>query len=432
MRELGFPEIAVGDAFKAYLLMDREHDDPETKKSVYEILGQALLDCHCHWEAAELWEKAEKQYPRWNIAGEKATGLRELLRRKEAAAAFLGGTEQEQKDRLKDGGVFTVKYPWTVLSWTPERPLTRSSRLVALINDELRGKDGEAKCYLDRSTLAADENDDMLGMFANAEIQSGDCILLNYTATGVCSTPAPNSCANCYASLPESPEQAQCCSEIYCSPQCVNLAMSTYHKALCGKDFSWLQETARDLTHNASPLRPLLMLRFLATCVQAGMQNSPLDHPLIARLQPLANKNHLDVFTLTESVAIPFKILEQLGVDVFANRNFDTSILHSIWTRLANNKAGSTDLRLGFVDEITPHLPLFNHSCEPNVEWRRDMGSTTVRFFAKKRIKKGEELFCSYVHVGDRGVEERREMLWPWFEGECLCERCKRESGHVW
>ncbi|KAE8871442.1 hypothetical protein PTNB73_02901 [Pyrenophora teres f. teres] len=403
MKEHGFPEIAVGDAFKAKLLLDRGPDNVEARKAVYEVLGQALLDCHCHSEATDLWEEASKRYPEWIVACEKATGLHELLRRKEAASASLGGTPQEQKDRLKDGGVFTVEYPWAEFSWTPERPLKRSSKLVALINDELRGEDSEATCYLARSTLAADENDDMLGMFANREIQSGECILVNRTATGICSTPTPDPCANCYTSLPELPEQAPCCPETFCSRECLNLALNTYHKALCSKDFSWLQTPALGLPHNVSPLRPLLMLRFLATSVQAGVQTSPLDQPLIARLQPLSNKHHLDVFTLTESVALPLKILEQLGVDIFANRNFDTGVLQSIWTRLANNKAGERDGRLGYVDEITPHLPLFNHSCEPNVEWRRDEGSTTVRFFSRKRVGRGEELFCAYVNVWGGG-----------------------------
>ena len=171
------------------------------------------------------------------------------------------------------------------------------------------------------------------------------------------------------------------------------------------------------------------MLRLLATCVQAGVEKSPLDHPLIARLKPLANKDHLDVFTLNESIIIPIKILEQLGVDVFANRNFDTEVLHSIWTRLANNKAGSLDPRLGFVDEITPHLPLFNHSCAPNVEWRRENGSTTVRFFAIKPVTMGDELFCSYVNVDGIPVGQRQDLLSPWFEGPCLCSRCTEEMG---
>lgn len=101
--------------------------------------------------------------------------------------------------------------------------------------------------------------------------------------------------------------------------------------------------------------------------------------------------------------------------------------LHTTWTRLANNKAGSFDPRIGFVDEITPHLPLFNHSCEPNVGWKRADGSTTICFFAKTAVGKGEELFSSYVDTQELGLEERTNELWPWFEGECLCSKCSRE-----
>lgn len=200
---------------------------------------------------------------------------------------------------------------------------------------------------------------------------------------------------------------------------------STYHKALCGQDFSWLAEPAKGLEANASPMRPLLMLRFLATCVQAGTDAHPLDHPLIARLQPLANKGHVDVFTLTESVITPIRILTQLGIDVFANPGFDTMVLHTIWTRIANNKVGSADPKRGFIDAINPFLPLFNHSCEPNVEYKREDSSTTMRFLSKRDIKKGEELFEGYLNVEGMPLGRREELLWPWFEEPCLCEACK-------
>lgn len=421
---LNFPELAVGDIYKAKLLQAGDPDaNKDLKESVYELLAVALQACHCQWDAVAILEESIiHSRPLWREkATERAEALRELLNRKEEAARTFGGTPHELQDRVRDGGVLTVKYPWTI-----ERHLTRSSKLIELVNEELGEADNDAPCFLGKSTLTKDPGEDMLGMFAARDIRAGECILTDRTATGVRSTPSPNSCSNCYARLSNAPKGATCCSESYCSDQCLRLAMNTYHGVLCGKDFEWLQAPARGLTHNASPLRPLLMLRLLATCVQAGVK-SPLDHPLIARLKPLANKNHLDVFTLNESIIIPIKILEQLGVDVFANRNFDTEVLHSIWTRLANNKAGSLDPRLGFVDEITPHLPLFNHSCAPNVEWRRETGSTTVRFFAIKPVTMGKELFCSYVNVDGILVEQRQDLLSPWFEGPCLCSRCTEE-----
>ncbi|KAG9192681.1 hypothetical protein G6011_11415 [Alternaria panax] len=423
---LNFPELAVGDAYKAKILEARAAgNNPHVRFEVCKLLESAIQACHCQWDAAEILDESAKRLGPGlsGDAASRAAKLRELLKRKEEAAILLGGTNFELRDRIRDGGVLTVEYPWTV-----ERHLRRDPELIRVINLEFQDGGKEATCYLGQSTLAKHSSEDMLGMFAARGVRAGECILTDRTATGVCSTWSSNSCSNCYTRLLENPTRAECCSESYCSAACFDLAMETNHKPLCGKDFTWLQEAARGLTHNASPLRPLLMLRILAACVQSDVEKSPLDHPLIARLKPLVNKDHLDVFTLNESVAVPIKILEQLGIDVFANRNFDTDILHSIWTRLANNKAGSPDPRLGFVDEITPHLPLFNHSCEPNVEWRRENGSTTVRFFAIRPIKKGEELFCSYLDVGGIPVNQRQEMLWPWFEGPCLCSRCKEEE----
>ncbi|KAF2197071.1 hypothetical protein GQ43DRAFT_341536, partial [Delitschia confertaspora ATCC 74209] len=382
---LNYPELAAGDAYKAGLLFDRalKSDEKEPRLRAYHILGQALYDCHCHLEAAEFWEDIAKKVLEPS-AQVKAAEMRVLLKRKEeaAAAAGLSGTLQEQKDRLKDGGVFTVHYPWM-----QERHRTRTPEIIAMVNEELKNIEPQSR-YLGQSTLAG--RSDMLGMFASRDIPEGECILIDRTATGACSNSEGLICENCYGRVKCPPLQAPCCSNIlndaahatrdinkgsyfvYCSTACYHLAMTTYHQAICGKDFSWLTEPAKGLEANASPLRPLLMLRFLASCVQAGPETSPLDHPLIARLQPLANRGHVDVFTLTESVAIPIRILEQLGVDVFANPNFDTMVLHTIWTRIANNKAGCTDPKRGFIDAINPFVPLFNHSCEPNIECKRE------------------------------------------------------------
>jgi hypothetical protein len=455
---LGYPELAAGDAYKAGLLFERTSTDvhhvqedardgpPEYNKDrirqerlrAYGILGQALYDCHCHLEAAAFWEELSKKVP-GEYAKNRAAELRSLLKKKKEAAAELPGTPQEQRDRLRDGGVVTVHYPWM-----EERHMTRSSETIDMVNTELRSIEPQS-CYWAPSTLT--EKKDMLGMFASRDIQPGELILIDRTATGTCSNGEGFVCGNCYGRVKCPPIQSSCCSNIsddsahaahaavkfsskllvYCSTSCYDLAMSTYHKVLCGQDFNWLVEPAKGLEVNASPLRPLLMLRFLASCIQSGTDASPLDHPLLRRLQPLANCDHVDVFTFDESIVAPIKILEQLGVDVFANLNYDTMVLHSIWTRIANNKVGSPDPKRGFIDEISPLLPLFNHSCDPNVEQKREDSSTTIRFFAKRFIAKDEEMFNSYLNVDGVNLEERVERLMPWFEEPCLCPKCKRE-----
>lgn len=440
--QLNYPELAVGDAYRAKLLFERadavREGREETSKSLeglvsdeqirirtYTILGQALYDCHCHWECFEFWLSLTqaKQFPQLSrLAFTKANALKQLLAQKRQAAAPYGGTAQQQRDRLRDGSVVTVHYPWIA-----ERHLHRSQEVIERVNEELKHNVQPPALRLANSTLSSDP--DMLGVLATRDIKKGECILIDRTATGAVSRPPSTPhCETCYDAPLTTPTTAPCCAALFCSPACLDLALATHHRALCRQDFSWLLLPAAPLDENASPMRPLLLLRFLALCVAAGPSAHPLDHPLIARLTPLANRGHLDVFTLRESVTTPLLILEQLGIDVFGDARFSTQTLHALWTRLANNKAGSADPGLGFVDEITPFLPLFNHSCDPGVEYKREEGTTTVRFFALRDVREGEEVFDSYQDVEDEPREERVRRMWPWFERACLCPRCEREA----
>jgi hypothetical protein len=417
---INYPELAASDAYKASMLIDREtqtlsEDSDATRTKIYDVLGQALYDCHCHWELEEFWQDVASKHPS-DHASKKLKDINELMVRK-ASAAVPAEYEHERRDRLRDGGVLTVDYPWL-----QEQHRVRSPELVEAINQELTHSNGDRVCYLASSTLAPAS--DMLGIFAARNLEKGETILVDRTAMAACSNPDTGSCSNCFG-LISTPVETKCCSAIYCASECRDVALSTYHKTICGQDFSWLQSPARGLHLNASPLRPLLMLRIIATAVQSGTH--PLSHPLIARLQPLSKGEHMDVFTFNESIKTPIAILQQLGIDVFTSPQLDTMTLHTVWTRLANNKAGSPDPKLGFVDEITPHLPLFNHSCEPNAGWRREEGSTTIHFFTKSAVQKGEELFSSYIDTTGMALETRVAHLWDWFEGECLCSRCERE-----
>jgi hypothetical protein len=445
--QLNYPELAVGDAYRAKLLFERADaatenhketsksseevavPDEQTRIHAYTILGQALYDCHCHWECFEFWlelTQAKRYSQLSRLAFTKANALKQLLAQKKQAAAPYGGTAQQQRDRLRDGSVITVHYPWMA-----ERHRSRSPEVVEGVNGELQHNVQPPALRLGNSTLSSIPTD-MLGMFATRDIKKGECILIDRTATGAVSRPPTTPhCETCYDTPLTSPITAPCCAALFCTPVCRDLALDTYHRALCGQDFSWLLTPAAPLHENASPMRPLLLLRFLALCVACGPHTHPLSHPLIARLTPLANIGHLDVFTLRESVATPFQILTQLGIDIYLDHRFDTPVLHTLWTRLANNKAGSYDPALGFVDTVTPLLPLFNHSCDPSVEYRKEGGTTTVRFFALRDVKAGEEVFDSYQDVEGLERGERVRAMWPWFERACLCERCESEAAEV-
>lgn len=453
---LGYPELAAGDAYKAILLCDYPNgivpditrtavisgptpptlnpdvvESPRSKhwclKPSYRLLAQALYDCHCHPEALHICTEAESRFPDDPFFSARREEIDAVVGRKRQHVAASGESPMLQRDMLHDGAVLTIPYPWMDPHF-----LHRSQSIIDLVNQEFRQAFGG--CRLDTSSLSgspipnfAGQDPQVLGVFAAREIDPGECILVDRAATG-CSS-SVSGCINCFKKVKDTIVEATCCSAIFCSKDCYQLALSTYHRAICGKDFSWLQSTVEGLSESAAAMRPLLMFRYLATCVQAGESSHPLEHPLIARLQPQPSGRHLDVFTLKESIVRPIQILQQLGVDVFVNSNFDTWVVHTIWTRLANNKQGfprKPENGGGWIDSISPLMPFFNHSCEPNVEcWHDD--TTTVRFFAKRRIQEGEELFDSYVNVESIHLEKRHQILWPWFEGPCLCSKCSTE-----
>ncbi|KAH4256420.1 hypothetical protein HBH70_219710 [Parastagonospora nodorum] len=168
------------------------------------------------------------------------------------------------------------------------------------------------------------------------------------------------------------------------------------------------------------------MLRFIAASIRSCTH--PLSHPLIARLQPLSSRDHIDVFTFNECILTPIRILQQLDIDIFTNHQFYTIVFHTVWTRLANDKVGPLHASLGFVDEVALHLPLFNHSCDVNMAWIRYQGGTTIAVYTKRDVKSGEKLFSSYVHATGMDVEQRTAGLWALFEGVCLCQKCTREG----
>lgn len=459
--ELNYPELAAGDAYKATLLLSPRGDQgisteeeiglpffsiprspsPITKEEkdeqqnllikAHTTLAQALYDTHAHTDCLSHWlslthNDALPARLR-DLARQKSHDLSQLLAQKKAAAAQYGGTEAQRRDRISDGSVVTVLYPWM-----EERHRVRSDEVLVKVNEELAANETQpAACHVGRSTLAAEGEGDMLGVFATRVVNKGECFLVDRTSTcAVSSPPKQPHCENCYEAplaKDENMVEAPCCGVLFCSSRCSDAAMRTYHPALCGQDFEWLLEPARGLRENASPLRPLLMLRFLATCASTGDAVHPFDHPLIARLQPLADADHLDVYTLS-SLTTPLRILTQLRINIFTSPLASPLVFHALWARLANNKAGTADPALGFIDEITPFLPLFNHSCAPNVEYRKEEGNSTIRFFALRDVRAGEELFDSYLDVEGVGRSERVRALWPWFGSECRCGRCKEEE----
>ena len=71
---------------------------------------------------------------------------------------------------------------------------------------------------------------------------------------------------------------------------------------------------------------------------------------------------------------------------------------------------------------------MFNHSCDPNVDWRHDEHNSTVTLFATRDITVGEEMCISYIKGADMGRRERQRSLMTWLGMDCACQRCVDET----
>lgn len=78
---------------------------------------------------------------------------------------------------------------------------------------------------------------------------------------------------------------------------------------------------------------------------------------------------------------------------------------------------------------LYPDASYFNHSCAPNISKAR-IGSEWV-FTASRDIEVGEECCITYLGGDEKemDVNERRARLMEHWGFECMCKRCRAESG---
>jgi hypothetical protein len=342
-------------------------------------------------------------------------------------------SEAQMTNTLLNGGVYPTAYPFMTGD--------------LLIRDELVFEGIQAEfsrastnCTVVRSTIRntpategeeATNEDDCIGAFATRDLLAGETILVDRMSTGSIAVDGdPNGCPTCCGS-PVNNFWNTCCSVLYCSQVCADVALKTFHAPICGRDFEYLYSAAREASASTDfSLDALILMKVLAMSLQEK-EDHPLRTRLLVRLTPAYGfkEPKLIIFNFQDHIQTPVAILETLGVNVFTNPLYDTWVLHTMKCRLQNNKHGQT-LMDWPGSSISGLYSMFNHSCGPNVDWRHDTGSGDVTMFVTRDCKKGEELMHSYIgdHGSEMDVIHRRAKLMSWFGMACRCGKCTEEA----
>jgi hypothetical protein len=479
---LGYPELGLGDAYKSRLLVEAALEKPDSKlgTKAFQTFAKKIYDQHMtdpawsQWKArvatsallksrtidmlmrleAHIWTElmegliasnccsdylrmsleAVVKFPKDKVfPSDVKNAVSWYQQRVEILQAQVDEgdmTSVQMQTTLENGGVRPTPYPWMT-----EALLVRDDALIQTIKEEFTL--ASTNCTVFKSTIRNVEGMgeaektteiDVLGVIASKDITTGETVVTDRTPVGVISS--VDRCEACCAALNTTEKITNpCCTVQYCSTECSELALKAYHPSVCGKDFAFLHKAAKSADHTADfSLDSLLLLRILALCLQQNASH-PLQTSVLHRLTPAysTREPQLIILNFADHIVTPILTLRELGVDVFANPKYDTWVLHQIRCRLQNNKHGATlDEYVG--SAISPLYSMFNHSCDPNVDWRHDEHSSTVMLFATKDIAEGEEMCISYIKVAEMGREERQKALMPWLGMECGCEKCVREK----
>ena len=464
--QIGYPELAVGDAYKVTLLFDEIHNktsvgntavlmfgmkhwlsmDPSSRDtaptdknfqskvwaalSLFEVnnaklLIESLTCLNCLCDAQEICRDASRKFPAEGYF--RGMRLRELnaLKKMDLARPMPSHLKPEQKDdfnaMLRCGGFYRRPYPWMSSGMLRRDPsaISRMRKSVANLTTKCNIKKIAAKEGLDET------ESDYYGMFAKKTAQKNEIILREDTVLCAVRESAER-CPACCRFLPNTPHLSKCCQTPYCTARCANLAGRTYHASICKKDFSFLHEITKRESVNTILLQE--QLRLFAAIIQENASH-PLKSTIIAPLHAQLGPNNTMAISLKGIIKPTIKILRALGIDIFADEKWDTWVLLILYARAANNHRADNISHGGFIMAINPAYSFFNHSCDPNAMYGGQGNDSSVTIVAAKPIAKGEEICISYLESDRRqlGVREREKFLKPWVGEKCFCQKCKME-----
>ncbi|EME49410.1 hypothetical protein DOTSEDRAFT_76727 [Dothistroma septosporum NZE10] len=409
LASLRYPELAAGDGLKAMSLARKLLADLEQRPSFR--LGYRMG----FWMGdAEPADAAQVEVEREE--------LEECLTHLQRAADKVVSDSLYYLPNYFEGRMIAREYPWM-----NEDHKVRSDELLNTINREFAistddrvdemfesaplsspcpiGSPCIVKRYAFGEGIGARNGADLLGVFASALIFKGETILIDTTRTWGCNGPGSDgTLGNLCSGL-------GCLDELH--PNSANDSV--------GHDMRWI----RDRTGKESA-EIITRCKLFFVSVLDGVKH-PLDHNLAARLTP-TYREKFTTFSLENDIAVMNDFLQQIGIDIFANHNYDTWTYFTIKARVENNSC--SDPNTAAVHHL---FSLFNHSCEPNVSWfRRTEDHRTMHMVTTQDVSRGEQLFISYDgFMEDKPLEGRRKRFRRWINGPCQCTRCMREEAQA-
>ena len=426
---LQYPELAVGDLWKALQIAQGQ-----SKETAVLLLGQGLFLANSFLECIEILNQATRE----NSEVKRLRRYAQDSLEKEQGETMANDDSSITSSTGVDpsGEVIIQHYPWIRSTW-----LARRSSVILEVNKRL-SKESGSLCQVRRSDLNS-STPDCYGIFTTAAAAKGRGIFADEAVLNATSGPSRR-CGCCAGELTWNYFKAGCCESPaeFCSWSCVQKAKNTYHKAMCSKSIDDSNAKSELLSGTSDDeASDRLWMRLLAVIKQSmdtdlDMLEHPLDVPIVNQFTSRADS--VVRFSLKRDIAEPNQALQRLGVNVFNDLSFDTWVLRTVAGRLeTNNRHVSLDTPYlngseeTYMLAINPLFSFLNHSCEPNVEVIIDdeHQNSTVLLRAKRKLRKDEELFISYLDEDQlrTGYEERAEALKALTGGACNCSKCRRE-----
>jgi len=509
--ELGFPDLAAGDGYKALLLTDEAHDesgeyheqanaatveldeghnsaesilDAFARKS-YASLARNLRKCGCYRSAFDFCQRGLSLQPDDETLIHEKRFLLEMYQKK--------NNSPFDPNSLPDQGSARRE----LYVWNTHEPDRFSAESLSTLNTQLATI--APRCEVLATALPLLTEDGIpapgetivkqLGLFAKEDILPGETVLHERSILTANNRLHDPLCDACSVELPPiSSSQPlfacpDCDDTVFCSEQCLETAIETYHPALCGKDIDAIGKDTPP-KEAADALYLLLLSRSMALAETQSLHPLALPstkyiwgdfiHPDSAYLHsrtstPFATARHLP-FSFTYNILHPLHILEKMDIDIYANlERYDFWVLNTLYAKFRATASARLSTRDGRpeVCAVHPMWCLANHSCAPNVSWEwggeirfwARGGGEVVRWGERKEgsggkeggkedglrkreeesaakgrwrggIGKGEEVLNHYCDP-DLDVKQRREWAAGALGGMCTCERCVWEAANL-